>query len=255
MLAPYSSATGELELSVTQYRESLRLFGELGAQEDESLIRLRLAEVLSRQGKADEARAEVDIAVRRTESRRDVEAHFGSNAESIFGQILMADIERMSGDLDRARELRDEALVRLSRIPEPHPIRGHVHAITFALAAKIDVADADVIAAHLRLQTAYRVGVATKDLPIAAAVGVAVAMLAEQIDALSDALEILGAAARLRGTEDGTQFDIARLRSLADERLGTPTASAIYDRGRRLDKDQAIARLDPGLLRLPLPTP
>lgn len=59
------------------------------------------------------------------------------------------------------------------------------------------------------------------------------------------AAEILGAAARLRGAEDPTHAEIARITRLLRDQLGEGRFAELFAQGRELDRDGAIARIDP----------
>jgi hypothetical protein len=96
--------------------------------------------------------------------------------------------------------------------------------------------------ARERLAGAYEAAVASLDLPILALVGVEVASAAEDPVA---AAEILGAAARLRGAEDLTNPEIASLTEALRATLGGAAFAAAHARGRALDRDAAVRRLDP----------
>ena len=147
LLGPMNTLAGDLEQATANYREALALFAELGAFEDESFIRMRLAEVLVRQGYIAEARVEIELAMRRSETHSRAESPMGAERESVIAQVMIAEIERQAGDLDKARELRDEVMARLTRFPEPHPAQAHIFAIGHALGAKVDVIDGDIASA------------------------------------------------------------------------------------------------------------
>jgi hypothetical protein len=139
-------------------------------------------------------------------------------------------------------------LYRLARMPAPHPMQGHVSALAVTLGAKVDLVAGDVDAARERLVEGYRVGVATKDMPVVAGVGVGVAMFAAALERPLDAAEIVGAAARLRGADDRSSPDLIALRANVVTQVGAPTFESAYSRGRSMDRENAIARLDPALL-------
>jgi hypothetical protein len=87
--------------------------------------------------------------------------------------------------------------------------------------------------------------VGTDDLPVVALVGLAVAALAHHDGAPVDAAEILGAAARLRGSADRTNPDVVALTARLRDVLGDVAFEAAFAAGRALDRDAALARLDP----------
>jgi hypothetical protein len=85
-------------------------------------------------------------------------------------------------------------------------------------------------------------------MPILAGNGTATARLALAYDRCEDAAELLGAAARVRGTEDPTDPTIAELFAALPARLGEEVFAAAYDRGWSLSKEDAAKRLDPASL-------
>jgi len=108
----------------------------------------------------------------------------------------------------------------------------------------------DLETAAADLNNAYPMAVETSDMPIMANVGVGVAALALALDRPADAATILGAAAGLRGSDDGSDPIIAGLRAELHGRLGDEL-DRMYGRGKVLDRQAAIARLDPALLVAP----
>ena len=85
-------------------------------------------------------------------------------------------------------------------------------------------------------------------MPIAARVGEAVVVLALRLGRPADAAEMLGASLRLRGTDDPTNPDLARLRAELRDALGEQALAAGVAAGRELDRSAALARLDPATL-------
>ena len=241
MFAQVKTVNGELDEAIAAYEEALGLVVEMGAREDQALMHVRLADVRMRNGDIAEARLLIQQADRTFDAT-------GSVMESLFARAVMAEIARLDGDLPEARRLRDESLRRLAEISPGHPIQGHGKAIMLAIAAKQDLADDAVDLARERLVVAHETAVTTLDMPIVAAVGVAVADLAVRTARPLDAAEMLGAAARLRGADDATNLDIRRLAAALRETLGDAAYAGAYERGRALDREAAIARLDPAAL-------
>jgi hypothetical protein len=83
-------------------------------------------------------------------------------------------------------------------------------------------------------------------MPIVAAVGIAVADWECRRGRPGSAAEILGAAAQLAGSDDPTNLDVRRITGQLRAALGADRFAAAYDRGRRLERDAAVARVDPG---------
>ncbi len=145
LLAPLNTMEGNLELAAANYREALELFGALGALEDEGLIRVRLADVLFRQGDVDGARGQLAAAMRHSETSVRPESLFGGfDRESLLALATLADIERLTGNREQARRLRDESLQLTANLAAPHPAQGHISAMVYGLAAKIDIADGEL---------------------------------------------------------------------------------------------------------------
>jgi tetratricopeptide (TPR) repeat protein len=241
MLAQLKTVNGELDEAIASYEEALALVVEMGAREDQALMHVRLADLRMRHGEIDEARRLIQIADRMSEDT-------GSVMESLFARAVMAEFARLAGDMPDARRLRDESLHRLDQIPLAHPVQAHGRALMLSIAAKQDLYDDELDVARERLAQAHDAAIGTKDMPIVAAVGIAVADLAVRTARPVDAGEILGAAARLRGADDATNLDIRRLTAALRDAIGDVAFGAAYERGRALDREAAIARLDPAAL-------
>jgi predicted ATPase/DNA-binding SARP family transcriptional activator len=236
---------GNLDAAAAAYLEALELAEVIGAREDLAFMRLRLADIVARQGDPVGAAEHARLAHQATQRS-------GSSIESIFTEIIRVEIARVAGDLEAARRMRDESLQRLGRLPQVHPILGHGMAVMLATAAKIDVADGDLPAAKARLVEAYHYALETKDMPIVAGVAVAVAMLAERSGDPAGAAAILGAAAQLRGAADLTNLDIAALNASLDDLPGGKYA-VDYLSGSGLSRAAAIAAVNPAELCDPAP--
>ncbi|HEY3714205.1 MAG TPA: BTAD domain-containing putative transcriptional regulator [Jatrophihabitantaceae bacterium] len=241
MLAMSRTMEGDLEGAIELYGEAFALVTEMGAREDQALMRVRLADLWMRRGNFEAARVHVLAA-------REMSDQTGSAMESIFAGSVLAECARFAGDTVEARRLIDEAMRRLEHIPAAHPIHGHGRALMMAVAAKQDVLDNQIDVARERLGHSYQAALGTKDMPVVALVGLAVADLAQATGRALDAAEMMGATARLRGAEDPTQLDVKRLVAALRTALGDEAYAAAYGRGRALDRDAAIARLDPATL-------
>jgi predicted ATPase/DNA-binding SARP family transcriptional activator len=229
---------GDLDTAIANYREALRLVDEMGAHDDAAWLHLRLADVHVRRGDLGTA---VDL-VRRGNA---ISEASGSNLDSVYGRILLADIVRRTGDLDASRLVRDDALARLAAMPPTHPLQSHGVALTMTVAAKHELYDGEVEPAREHIELAYAAALGTRDMPIVAMVGVTTALFVEQGGDSVAAAERLGAAAQLRGTEDPTQPDIAALTARLRSELGDDGFGLAYERGRALDRQDAIESLRP----------
>ncbi|HEY7049884.1 MAG TPA: BTAD domain-containing putative transcriptional regulator [Jatrophihabitantaceae bacterium] len=240
-LAMSKTMDGDLAGAIELFGEALALVSEMGAREDQALLRVRLADLWMRRGNFEAARVHVLAA-------KEMSERAGSVMESIFAGSVLAECARFAGDTVEARRLIDEAIHRLDQIPGGHPIHGHGRALMLAVAAKQDVIDDQLDVARQRLGVAYAAAIGTKDMPIVAVVGLAVADLARTLGRADDAVEMMGASARLRGADDPTQLDIKRLTAALRTTLGDERFNSDYARGRGLDQPAAIARLDPATL-------
>jgi hypothetical protein len=118
----------------------------------------------------------------------------------------------------------------------------------FGMSARMVAEEGDLERARELLVLAFDATGTARDLPIAGRVGEASAVLALQLGRPADAAEMLGASIRLRGTEDASHPEtaalLARLRDALDEEALTARIAA----GRALDREAALARLDPATL-------
>jgi hypothetical protein len=103
----------------------------------------------------------------------------------------------------------------------------------------------DLAAAAEALDGAYAAAIRSRDMPIVAMAGVAVAQLAARRGQAAEAAETLGAAAVVRGAEDEANIEIARLSAELRAVLGEDGFRAAYGRGLATERDAALARLDP----------
>jgi predicted ATPase/DNA-binding SARP family transcriptional activator len=240
MLGMLESMEGDLDGAITTFEEALALVAEMGAREDQALMQVRLASLWIRKGDLDTAREHVRRAQEMSEAT-------GSTMEALFASSVLAECARFAGETVEARRIIDEATRRLSQIPLTHPIVGHARALMLSIAGKQDLADGHPERARECLRSAYEAALGTKDMPIVAAVGVGIADLAAFDGRAADSAQMLGAAARLRGAADLTDLDIRRITTALQAALGAAFDEA-YAAGRALDRDAAIARLDPAAL-------
>lgn len=237
-MAQLHTLDGDLDAASAAYDEALRLMAEMNSRDDESLMRVRLADLCIRRGDVEGARAQIRLAQANNDAT-------GSAIEAVFTLCMLAEVEWHSGDLDQARRLHAQAMQRMAAIPVAHPIQGHGRSMVLAIATRLATAEGDLHTAGERGREAYATAIGTKDLPIVAMVGVALAGLAERSGNCVRAAELLGAAAALRGAEDRTASDVRRLFQTLPSELGAGAFGTAYERGRALGRDSALALLDP----------
>ena len=190
------------------------------------MLDFRHADILLRLGELDEARARA----RRARERRDL-----GRDDLAYAQALQARIEWVAGDLEAARAELEDARNRLERRP-PLPQQGHGRALVEALSAIVAAEAGGLDEAEGHVAAAFPVALASADMPIVAAVGVAAASVAAARGGADEAAELLGAAAAVRGADDLTSPEVARVHDEA--------RSAAYARGRALSREDALARLE-----------
>ncbi len=227
---------GDLDGAERALEQSGVLMDELGTRADNVMIRLRLADVRARRGDVEGARAmlaaEIDARERYPE-------------ENAMLRISLAQLTFWTGDAAQARELAAEAMRELGPSRGRRPEQGHVRAMVLNGLALLELFDGEAAQAQALLPEAYVVAVATQDMPVVAMVGVTIAALGVHLKLPVPAAEILGAAAALRGAEDATHLEIARLTTVLRGRLGDAGFSEAFERGRAMDRDGALHRLDP----------
>lgn len=224
---------GDLRESARTYEQALGYLSELGSPADAMQLHLRLADVLTRLGDVEGARRHAEALGRGRTS-----------GDRTFSLVARAGIAQAEGDRVGAGRLREEMLAELERLEPGHPLQGHERAILQAVIASDQLRDGLVREAGEHLAGAYVDALGTRDMPVIAAVGVAAAELAAEVGRPEEAAGMLGAAAALRGADDRTSQVVervtGRLRAALGERF-----DELYARGKALDREAAIARLDP----------
>jgi predicted ATPase len=228
---------GDLDAAQAAYDEALALMTELGSREDEAFLLVRQGEIAIRRGDVPAARAYLDRAQRSAELT-------GWALESAFASAMLAQLERHAGRPDVARSLQRSAAERMRTVPAGHPAFGHGHALVHALSAQLALADGQEQDALELATLAYTAAIGTKDMPVVANVGLAVV----GVTALRDpqvAAVMLGACARVRGTEDRTDPEVRVLAGQLEAALGGDCFETAYGAGLALSREDALARLRP----------
>jgi ATP/maltotriose-dependent transcriptional regulator MalT len=123
--------------------------------------------------------------------------------------------------------------------------RSHGLAMAMASVGLVAIEDGELDAAAEALDRAYAAAIQSRDMPIVAMTGVAVARLTARQGRAADAAEMLGAVAVLRGAPDEANIEVARLSAELREALGDHAYRAAYARGAGAERDAALARLAP----------
>ena len=228
---------GELDQAEAAYAEAFECMAQLKSHEDEAFLLVRLADIALRRGEPERARVLIGDAA-------DTAERTGSAIEAVFTISMVAEIERQAGDVETARALQQRAMKRVAALPQGHPAMQHSRTIVFVLAARLAFGDGERDRAFELAGEAYQAALATRDLPIMAAVGVVLADIAAQSGANETGARILGASARLRGADDLTSADISRQIKELRQALGEQF-DEYYAHGKSLDRDAALKQLDP----------
>jgi tetratricopeptide (TPR) repeat protein len=239
-VAQQHTYAGDHDRAAAEYAEAIELIREIGSTEDESRALIWLADLRFRQGDVDAARRTARHAVALTDAS-------GSPVQRTFTLAVAANVERLAGDLTRARELQQQVLGWLDRMPSGHPAMRHGEAMARGIASGIDLASGDIAAAQSGAASAFEAALGTEDLPVVAAIGVVIADVALAVGLDVTAAEALGASTALRGTPDPTGPDIARLSAVLRDRLGNAGLADAMARSEALDRESAIERLQSAL--------
>ncbi len=235
--AQIATVDGRLDDAVADFGSALRHVRELGSAQDESYIHIRIVDLLIRRGDFEAARAELGDLEELT--RNGV-----SPDRVLFGGAAIVMIEWHTGHHDRALALADQIRAELGRRHTSVPLLDHLRGVILAATGLISALAGDLDRATSDLREAYPAAIETRDQPIIAAVGTAVAGWLTARGRSADAAAALGAAASVRGADDWTDRAVTTIAERLRTELGTAFDSA-YDAGRRLSRAEAHALLDP----------
>ncbi len=231
---------GDIAGAIADNELAWKLAAELGSTDDTLLVQVRLAGLYLRAGEVTTARRIVEGV------KEQFAGHSQGVERGMFVDGVLLGAELVGGDLAAASALAAELRERLASHP-PGMLLSHAAAVVGATTAAVAIRCGDIELASADLVDSYPKAVVTGDMPIIAAVGVSVAGLASAIGRPADAAEILGAAARLRGSIDRSDPLIAELTEHLRAVLGDGFDAA-FDSGRALDRPSAIGRIDPAPL-------
>jgi predicted ATPase/DNA-binding SARP family transcriptional activator len=229
---------GDLPGAVACYQEASELVGALGAHGDRAMMALWIADLWARQG---------DFATARAELRRaeDLVGETGTVHHMFFIRAAAASMARLSGDLAEADRLQRVAAREVGRFARSHPVHGHGQSVVISAGAVIAVAMGDMDRAEEQLREGYPTALSTRDMPIMAGFGLAVTDWLRATGRPERAAETLGMVARLAGSDDPTNLDVQRLTAKLRSALGADRFTSAYERGKALEREAAIAGLDP----------
>ncbi|MFC4503824.1 MULTISPECIES: AfsR/SARP family transcriptional regulator [Streptomyces] len=229
----------DLDGALADLREARSLAGGFGSLSlsDEVFSDLRWIDLHLRRGDTDLVIALIDSARERALRANSPEMVFLVDAwEAVFRTGL--------GDLERARELLDEAERGLhgdTSFPGDH-----ARTLVGSARASLCLETGDLAGAQKELAKAYAAGLETRDLPVLSLVAVNAAALAEAHGRHHQAAVLLGAASRLRGAHDRTDRQVRALTRRGRAALGEKPFAAAYAKGWQLDAKTAATQLAVG---------
>nr|WP_281373300.1 BTAD domain-containing putative transcriptional regulator [Kineococcus aurantiacus] len=225
---------GDLDAAEDLYRQAGDLVTPFGNADDEVQLRMRLVDVLQRRGRLEEAVAQLQR----------MEAAAGTASATTRTWLVMTQVGllRATGRAERAREVVDERLAaRPARTSGG--VWGHERAGLLTVLAHLQLDAGQVPQAGTTLVEALEFALGTFDMPIAAMTAVAVARWVLATGDPRGAARLLGVAAGLRGADDRTEPEIARVRTDLDRVLPPGEFEAAYRGGRDLAREEALAGL------------
>jgi predicted ATPase/DNA-binding SARP family transcriptional activator len=234
---------GDLDGAAADLTLAQRHLGELGLGVwDDLMVTMSLADLRLRAG-------DVRGARRHLESMRNGRSYPQATlTRSVLVEVMDATIALAeSADPGVVGAVRERLVSALEVAPEPTPFQAHAGAVGRATVARLDLRLGEVARATAQARHGYRLARLTEDLPIVAATGLATAELALALGRAEDGALVLGAAARLRGSEDVTNPVVVVVTRALREVLGVRHDGHFAD-GLAMDREEAIARLDPALL-------
>jgi predicted ATPase len=225
---------GERDVAAAALEEAQEAFGLLEDREDIAQLMIKSAMHRTRTGDIEGATAELDEAERITEE-------IGAEEWMLFVHLARADVARVAGRLDDARELLDRAI---------ETFRGYGRTLFLLLGwllvgrARVDLAGGDVEAALERYREAVRAGLDGHDFTVVARAVEFRADVALSAGDAALAAELLGTAAVIRGIPDRADLDVLRVSADARAALGDEVFDAAYRRGAERPRHEVLKELE-----------
>ncbi|MER7005516.1 hypothetical protein ABT297_21060 [Dactylosporangium sp. NPDC000555] len=229
---------GDLDGALADLRAARSLAGEFGAlgRSDEVFIDLRWFDLYLRRG-------DTDLAIAVIGSARERALRANSPETLALIDAWEAGFRVRLGDLDRARELLDDAERTL---PGDTTFPGdHARTLLGNMRAVLCLELGDQAGAGAALAKAYAAAVAARDLPILSLVAVTSAAFVSAQRRQHESAVLLGAAARLRGAHDRTDRRFRELTRRGRAALGEEAFAEAYGKGWELDGKTAVTQVDP----------
>jgi predicted ATPase/DNA-binding SARP family transcriptional activator len=231
---------GDHRATADCYAQAVACLAELGTHEDVSQFQARYAYQLWLAGDEELAWAALDEARRGAERVGMLESQVGVD-------LMVAELARLSGDLERARRHAAAVAVHIGR-PNLAPQQ---RALIASLCGILAAADGDSDAARRHHAEAVGAALEAQDYPVVAQVLVGVADYALHSGEPGRAATLLAASESIRGVPDRSLRDVPRIAAAARAALGDSGFAAAYARGQAAEVGSVWAltglkdRLDP----------
>ena len=238
--------------AAADFEEAQRHLQLLGTTNDDLLVTMRLADLRLRAGDFDGARRLAESVRGETGSTPgssgDGLASFG-DGRAAFGDVMLGSIAYALGDDETLETIRAGLRGAVGVEREETIWYSHVLAIVHGFLGLIAAHKGELADARQFVGESIRNGLRTHDAPILASGGVALAAYAHALGADDDAAVILGASARLRGSDDATQTLVARLIQTLRASLGDERFDARVRRGEGHGRGRCPGAARPGAAR------
>ncbi|HEX4508821.1 MAG TPA: hypothetical protein VH328_02035, partial [Burkholderiaceae bacterium] len=245
MLRQYDGDLDGALADLCEARAQAQEFGSLSLA-DEIFLDVRWIELHLRRGEDALARAMLDAVRERAERSAAPEL-------VVIVTALEAGTWLRLGDLDRAQARIEVAEAEMAG--ESSIGGGHGQVIVSSVRASLCVRRGDAEGTEVALARAYGAALESRDLPIMALVAVSEAELAGLRGRHRDVAQLLGAAARLRGTHDLSDPRIQEMAAHGRTALGEDVFAAAYQDGWQLDGKTASLQVNPARPRRELDGP
>lgn len=233
----FEACEGETEAALRSWEEAMPLLAELGAVNDYEFARLRIVGLRLTDADGDdlpELREDVERWVREADAS-------GSDQSIMITRIILANLERVAGNLGAALEILHDLVARAEAddvgfVGSNHMLASLNAALVIGL---VDVGRVGEASRHL--DVALAAGLDTDDMPIVSGVAIAAAWLARAQGDPALAARRLGAADNIRGRADLSNRDARELSTRLRAELGDDVFEAERARGEGLDRAEALA--------------
>ena len=233
---------GDLAGAMADYEQALKYAHDLGSREDTMQVHVRLSGLAVRLGDFEAAKLHVQAA------KDQMAGQPRLTERAMLADGVLAIALWFGGERDAARSTCAELRARVTVAASGSLVHEHVVALVRSITGFVAAQSGDMSTAMVDLQVAYPAAVSTRDMPILAAVGVCTAALAQALGRAEAAAVMLGAAAKVRGSDDLTDPPVAWLTDTLRQTLGGRFAEK-YAEGKGLALPRAVAALSPARLR------